>query len=161
MIKGKIIDIIILKAFLVLAVLPMLFLEIFILPPVIGLLLEGDYLLVHYLILLIISIYIVSLPYFGFLYQAFRLLVMVDKNQLFTLKAVANLKVLKIFAYAISLILLVDLPLLYFIADYDDSPGLLLLGIIIFGVTLFITLIISLLKYIISSKVEIEENIVE
>ena len=77
------------------------------------------------------------------------------------MKAVANFKVLKIFAYAISLILLVDLPFLYLIADYDDAPSLLLLGIIIFGVSLFITLIISLLKFIISSKVEIEENIVE
>ena len=149
-------EIIVLKVFLVLAVLSMLFLEIFIFPPAIGLFLESDYQLVSYLILLIISIYIISLPYFVALYKAFNLLVMVEKNQLFSLKAVSAFKLLKICAYSISLILLVDLPFLYLIADYDDAPGLLLLGIVIFGISLFISLVISLLKFIVSSKVEIE-----
>jgi len=81
---------------------------------------------------------------------------MVEKNQLFSLKAVSAFKLLKICAYSISLILLVDLPFLYLIADYDDAPGLLLLGIVIFGISLFISLVISLLKFIVSSKVEIE-----
>jgi hypothetical protein len=77
---------------------------------------------------LIIYTYIASTPFFFGLYQAFKLLNLIDANQAFSQKAVNTLKSMKL--ASLTLIGLIVLALVYirFYAQGDDSTGPTMLG---------------------------------
>jgi hypothetical protein len=79
----------------------------------------------------IIFIYIGSIPFFVGLYQAFKLLNLIDANKAFSQAAVTTLKNMK-FA-SLSLIGFIGLALFYirFFAQGDDPAGPTMLGIIV------------------------------
>ncbi len=82
-------------------------------------------------------IYIASIPFFVGLYQAFRLLNLIDRNKAFSSEAVQKLKNIKFVSF--SLIGFISLALLYirFFAKGDDPAGPTMLGFcmtIAFGV---------------------------
>ena len=88
----------------------------------------------------IIYIYIGSIPFFVGLYQAFKLLNLIDANKAFTQGAVNTIKNIK-FA-SLSLIVFIVLAMLYvrFFAHGDDPAGPTMLGIIVtFAVTVIAT----------------------
>ena len=146
-------NILALKIFLILAALPILYLDIFIFPSLLELSVYNEYPLIGYVVVLIISVYFLTLPYFISLYKAFKLLILIERNEFFSIKSLSHLKLIMISAYSAVLILLVDMPILYMIVDYDDSPGLLLMGLIILGVTIFIAVFTSVLRNLIKSKI--------
>jgi hypothetical protein len=78
----------------------------------------------------ILYIYLASIPFFVGLYQAFKLLHLIDENQAFSQKAVDTLRNMK-FA-AISLIGLISIALIFirFFAHGEDSAGPTTIGII-------------------------------
>lgn len=80
---------------------------------------------------LIIYGYIASIPFFVGLYQAFKLLNLIDANKAFSLDAVNALKIMK-FA-ALSLIGFIVLGLLYirFVVHGEDAAGPTALGIFV------------------------------
>jgi hypothetical protein len=77
----------------------------------------------------IIFIYIGSVPFFAGLYQAFKLLNLIDANKAFSQSAVATLKNMKL--ASLSLIGSIALAVLYirFFAHGDDPAGPTMLGI--------------------------------
>ena len=90
--------------------------------------------------LFIAYIYMGSIPFFIGLYQAFKLLNLIDANKAFTQDAVDTLKNMK-FA-ALSLIGFILLALIYirFIAHGDDSAGPTAIGLlVIFAVAVIAT----------------------
>lgn len=88
----------------------------------------------------IIYIYIGSIPFFVGLYQAFKLLNLIDTNKAFSQGAVNTLKNMKI--ASLSLIGFIGLALLYirFAANGDDPAGPTMLGFLVtFAVTVIAT----------------------
>jgi len=79
---------------------------------------------------LILYIYIGSIPFFVGLYQAFKLLNLIDANKAFSQGAVNTLKNMKL--ASLSLVGLIVLALLFirFVAGGDDPAGPTMLGII-------------------------------
>ena len=146
-------NILALKIFLILAALPILYLDIFIFPSLLELSVYSEYPLIGYVVVLIISVYFLTLPYFISLYKAFKLLILIERNEFFSSKSLSHLKLIMISAYSAALILLVDMPILYMIVDYDDSPGLLLMGLIVLAITLFIAVFTSVLRNAVRTKV--------
>lgn len=145
-------NLIAMKVMLIIAGLGILFLDLYVLP--LAIIAEGndDYLMRPYLMVIYLSIYIMSFPFFVILFKAFIMLNLIKIEQFYSLKTVKNFQVIKVCAYSITLVVFVDLPFLFFLADYEDAPGLLLMGIIIFGVSLFIALLITRLKLLIEAK---------
>ena len=145
-------NLIAMKVMLIIAGLGILFLDLYVLP--LAIIAEGndDYLMRPYLMIIYLSIYIMSFPFFVILFKAFIMLNLIKIEQFYSLKTVKNFQVIKVCAYSITLVVFVDLPFLFFLADYEDAPGLLLMGIIIFGVSLFIALLITRLMLLIEAK---------
>ncbi|HAO62421.1 MAG TPA: hypothetical protein DCQ90_11145 [Erysipelotrichaceae bacterium] len=79
--------------------------------------------------------------YFGFylsgalclyvFYQTFRLLRLFDKDQVKGTKTHGILKTIRWSSLSISLIYLVMSPVVYYVADHEDAPGILLIELII------------------------------
>ncbi|WP_127534655.1 DUF2975 domain-containing protein [Paenibacillus kobensis] len=103
-------------------------------------------------------IYATAIPYFTALYQSFRLLNYIDHNIAFSERSVTALKKIKYSAIAFSVLYVGSLPFLYLIADQDDAPGLIVIGmVLVFGgmvIAFFAAVLERLLKNAIDIKSE-------
>lgn len=78
----------------------------------------------------IIYIYIASIPFFVGLYQAFRLLNLIDGNKAFSQAAVNTLRNMKFAALILIGAIIVAMVFIRFFANGDDSAGPTALGIV-------------------------------
>lgn len=81
--------------------------------------------------LVFINLYATAIPYYFALYQTFKLLNYIDKNNAFSELSVKALKNIKYSALAISVLYVLGMPLFYLVAERDDAPGIIIIGMII------------------------------
>ena len=88
----------------------------------------------HILYPIVIGFYLSVIPYLSALYQSFRLLNYIDKNEAFSLLSVKALKFIKYCGLTFSGLYVIVLPFVYVVAELDDAPGLIIIGMVpIFG----------------------------
>lgn len=114
-----------------------------------------------YIILGILTLmYLSMIPYYASLIQAYKLLIYIDHNQAFSNLSVEALKKIKRFAFTISGIYVVMMPLVAAVAQWDDAPGLMIVGVLpafaAFVVGVFAAVLERLLKEAIDLKTENE-----
>ncbi|KGR77714.1 DUF2975 domain-containing protein [Ureibacillus manganicus] len=88
----------------------------------------------HILYPIVIGMYLSVLPYFGALFQSYKLLTYIDKNKAFSLISVTALKKIKYCGIIFSVFYILVIPFVYMVAEIDDAPGLIIVGMVpIFG----------------------------
>lgn len=104
------------------------------------------------------GLYATAIPFFFALYQTFKLLSYIDKNEAFSELSVKSLKNIKYSAITISILYVAIMPFLYLMAQEDDAPGIVALGAVItFGsivIAVFAAVLQKLLKNAIDIKTE-------
>ena len=80
---------------------------------------------------ILMVMYVSAIPFYMALYQAFKLLTYIDKNQAFSELSVQALKKIKNCAITISGLYVVVLPFVFILAELDDAPGLVIIGMVI------------------------------
>ncbi|WP_366922781.1 DUF2975 domain-containing protein [Metallumcola ferriviriculae] len=147
-----------LKFVVVLMGLPILALCIFLLPGIAEYFAELNPTLGFLQYPFLIGLYVTAIVFFVALYQTLKLLSYIDKNQAFSELSVKALKNIKYCAITISALYVIFMPLLYLMAEVDDAPGIILIGmIIIFGcwvIAVFAAVLQKLLKNAIDIKSE-------
>lgn len=115
---------------------------------------------VYYFYGMLIVMYGSAIPFFVALYQAFKLLSYIDRNEAFSGLSVQSLKTIKKCAIVISLAYIAGMPLFYMMAEIEDAPGIVVIGMIfIFGsmvIAVFAAVLHKLLKHAIEIKSENE-----
>lgn len=114
---------------------------------------------VDYAILgLVVIIYITAVPYYIALFQAWKLLSYIDANNAFSEQSVTALRIIKRSAIIISALYILALPLFYIFAEYDDAPGLIIIGLLlVFAagvIAVFAAVLVRLLRQAIDIKTE-------
>jgi hypothetical protein len=99
-----------------------------------------------------------AIPFFFALYQAIRLLTFIDKNEAFSDLSVNALKRIKYSAISMSVIYATGMPFLFQIADADDAPGLVLLGMVIVAAPLVIAVFAAVLQKLVENAIEIKSE---
>lgn len=147
-----------LKFVVVLMGLPVLALCIFVLPEIAEFFSELNPKLDFLQYPFLIGLYVTAIVFFVALYQTLKLLSYIDKNQSFSELSVKSLKNIKYCAITISALFVLFMPLIYLMAEVDDAPGIILIGMaIIFGsmvVAVFAAVLQKLLKNAIDIKSE-------
>lgn len=107
---------------------------------------------------LIIYMYIASIPFFVGLFQAFKLLNLIEANKAFTQDAVNTLKIMK-FA-SLSLIGFIALAVLYirFFVHGDDPAGPTALGIMISFASIVIATAAAIFQRLLQNAVDIKSE---
>jgi len=104
--------------------------------------------------------FVAIIPYYLALYQAFKLLGYIDKNVAFSELSVQALKKIKYCGFSICIIFLAMEPYLYIMAEQDDAPGIIVLGLVVafasFVIAAFAAVLERLLKDAINIKSENE-----
>ncbi|GAB3059708.1 DUF2975 domain-containing protein [Virgibacillus ainsalahensis] len=141
--------------------LPVLALCIFLLPQIANVAIEEAIkgaTLAYVILGLLMVMYVSAVPFYFALYQAFRLLTYIDKNQAFSELSVRVLKKIKNCAITISGLYVIALPLVYIIAEWDDAPGLILIGMVIVGASMVIAVFGAVLQKLLKEAIDIKSE---
>ena len=144
----------ILKVVVIIIGLPVLVLCIAGLPWLVNNPVKPDY--AHILYPIIIGLYLSSIPFFIALFKAYRLLSYIDKNISFSELSVGALKNIKFCAIAISVLYLVMMPFIYFLAEKDDAPGLIIIGMVPLFASMVIAVFSAVLQKLLKSAINIK-----
>lgn len=107
---------------------------------------------------IVAGLYLTALPFFYALYQGFTLLGYIDKNQAFTAQSVHALKHIKYAATAITAIYTLGMPYIYYAAQMDDAPGVVLIGCIIAFASFIIATASALFQRLFQNAVTIKNE---
>ena len=97
-------------------------------------------------------------PFCIALYQAFALLNYIDNNDAFSELSVKALKNIKHCATAISVIYVAVLPFVYSVAEMDDAPGLILVGIVPIFASMVIGVFAAVLQRLLQKAIDIKSE---
>jgi hypothetical protein len=107
---------------------------------------------------LLAALYIPAIPFFYALYQTLRLLSYIDRNVAFSELSVIALKNIKYCGAIIGLIFTAGLPYIYVVADKDDAPGVLVLGMVIAGASYVVAVFATVLQKLLQSAIAIKSE---
>lgn len=106
----------------------------------------------------VFAVYLTALAFFNILYQAFRILALIEKNQAFSHHARIAIQQIKFSALGIALIYSSTLPLFYFVADHEDAPGILVIGLVLVFAALVVAAFAGVLQRLVSNALEIKSE---
>ncbi|WP_144556008.1 DUF2975 domain-containing protein [Bacillus sp. X1(2014)] len=112
----------------------------------------------HILYPIVIGMYVSMIPFFAALYQAFKLLSYIDKNQAFSELSVQALKKIKFYALIISGVYVIILPFVYFLAELDDAPGLIIIGMVPIFASVVIAVFAAVLQRLLQEAIDIKSE---
>lgn len=78
----------------------------------------------------VVLIYITVIPFIMALVQSFSLLGLIDRQEAFSDRSVTILKKIKRYALSVSVLYVAAFPFVFMVADKDDAPGLILVGLV-------------------------------
>ena len=107
---------------------------------------------------IIIGMYITAIPFFIALYQAFLLLNYIDKNNAFSESTVKALKYIKYCAIVISGMYAVGMPYIFNVADKDDAPGAVAIGLVVVFASLVIATFAAVLQQLLQNVIDIKSE---
>lgn len=107
---------------------------------------------------ILLGLYVPAVPFFIALYQAIQLLTYVEKNKAFTEASVKALKNVKNCAVAISLLFAAGMPYIFYVADKDDAPGVVAIGLIIIFASFVIATASALFQSLFQNAVDIKSE---
>ncbi|WP_423409073.1 DUF2975 domain-containing protein [Heyndrickxia sp. MSNUG] len=147
-----------LKVVVFLMGLPVLALSIFVLPEIAEFFAELNPTLDFLQYPFLIGLYVTVIAFFAALYQTLRLLSYIDKNEAFSDLSVMALKNIKYCAITISALFVVFMPLIYLMAEVDDAPGMILIGMVIIFGSVVIAVFAAVLQKLLKNAIDIKSE---
>lgn len=147
-----------LKAVIVLFGLAALALCVFVVPEIAGFAAELYPDMAYIQALVMIDLYGAALPFYIALYQAFKLLGYIDQNKAFSDTSVQVLKNIKNCAVTISGMFVIGMPLFYLMAERDDAPGIIVIGMIIILASMVIAVFAAVLQKLLNEAIELKSE---
>lgn len=123
---------------------------IFVLPPTIGTFDPGGY------DPILLGMYVPAIPFFIALYQTLKLLGYIERNETFTGASVNTLKSIKYCGIAISALYTAGMPYIFYVADKDDAPGVVAIGLVIIFASLVIAVFAAVLQRLLQNAIDIK-----
>ncbi|GHI00119.1 DUF2975 domain-containing protein [Neobacillus kokaensis] len=102
--------------------------------------------------------YASAIPFYYALYQAFKLLRYIDKNEAFSEISVKALEKIKYCAITISILHVLTLPLFYLFAENDDAPGVIFVGLVVPFASMVIAVFAAVLQKLLQEAIDIKSE---
>ena len=147
-----------LKAVIILMAIPVLAVCIFVVPPLSSFVGEliPEWAFLQYVFLM--ALYATAVVYFMALYQALKLLGYMDRNIAFSELSVKALKNIKYGAITIAVLYVLCLPIIMYVVEVDDAPGLGALGLIITFGAVVIAVFAVVLQKLLQNAIDIKSE---
>lgn len=125
---------------------------IFVLPRIIGSVDMGGY------DPILMGMYVPAVPFFFALYETIKLLGYIDANTAFSELSVLSLRNIKYSAISISTIYAIGMPYIFYVAQKDDAPGVVLIGLIIIFASLVVAVFAAVLQKLLTDALRIKSE---
>ncbi len=109
-------------------------------------------------VLVYVDLYASAIPFYIALYQAFNLLNYIDRNDAFSEQSVTALMKIKQCALVISGLYVLGLPLFYLLAERDDAPGFILIGLVLIFASMVIAVFAAVLEKLLRQAIDIKSE---
>ncbi len=103
-------------------------------------------------------VYASIIPFYAALYQAWKLLNLIDTNTAFSQNSVEALKVIKYSGVAFSLLYLILLPVLFMVAQSEDAPGVAAVGIVFVIASGVVATLAAILQKLLEQAINIKSE---
>lgn len=108
--------------------------------------------------LVLFDLYTTVIPFYFALYQTLKLLGYIDKNKAFSDLSVITLKKIKYSAITYSALYLIGLPLFYLIAERDDAPGVILVGLALIFAGMVVAVFAAVLQRLLKEAIDYKSD---
>lgn len=115
-----------------------------------------EYALILYPI--VAGLYLSTVPFYMALVQAFQLLNHIDQSKAFSEVSVKALKIIKRCAIIISVVYLILEPFFFQLAERDDAPGLVIIGMIPVFASIIIAVFAAVLERLLKEAIEFKSE---
>jgi hypothetical protein len=105
---------------------------------------------------ILLGMYVTAIPFFIALYQTLKLLNYIDTNKAFSPLSVKALKNIKYCAIIISAWYTVGMPYIFYVADQDDAPGVVAIGLVIIFASFVIAVFAAVLQRLLQNAIAIK-----
>lgn len=112
----------------------------------------------HILYPILTGIYLSVIPFYIALYNAFRLLTYIDKSKAFSQSSVKALNNIKYCAITISALYTLLIPFVYILADKDDAPGAIIIGMLPIFASMVISVFAAVLQRLLQEAINIKSE---
>jgi hypothetical protein len=107
---------------------------------------------------ILVGMYFPAIPFFLALYEALKLLSYIDKNKAFSSLSVKALRNIKYCGIAISGMYAAGMPYIFYAADRDDAPGVVLIGFVIVFASFVVATAAAVFERLLKHAVEIKSE---
>ncbi len=108
--------------------------------------------------LILLGMYVTVIPFFIALYQALLLLNAIDQNTAFSELSVKRLTNIKYCALIISALYAAGMPYIYIVAERDDAPGVILIGLVFVGASAVVATFAAVLQKLLRNAIDIKQE---
>jgi len=99
-----------------------------------------------------------AIPFLYALYQAVLLLGYIDKNTAFSALSVKAIKHIKYCAFTISVLYAAGMPYIIYVADKDDAPGAVVIGLVFIFAPLVTGVFAAVLEKLLQNAIDIKSE---
>lgn len=107
---------------------------------------------------ILIGLYIPAAVFFMAIYQAVKLLNLIERGKAFSLSSAYAFRTIKRCAAFIASVFVLSMPYIFQVADQDDAPGVVALGMVIIFLSLVIATFSGLLQRLVEQAVIIKNE---
>ena len=107
---------------------------------------------------ILIIMYVTAIPFFFALYQALKLVGLIDRNIAFSELSVKALRNIKYCAIAISALYVAGMPFLISVADKDDAPGAVGFGLIFILASIVVATFAAVLQRLVQNGLDMKSE---
>ncbi len=104
------------------------------------------------------GLYVPAIPFFFALHQALKLLGYIDSNKAFSQVSINTLKNIKLCGLAISGLFAAGMPYIFYAANKDDAPGVVLIGFVIIGASFVIATAAAVFQNLLQNAIDIKSE---
>lgn len=108
--------------------------------------------------IIVVGMYIAAIPFYILLWQTLKLLSYIDKNIAFSQLSVEALRKIKYCAFVIGALYISGTPLLLPIAEIDDAPGLLPIGLAFACVPIVVGVFAAVLEKLLQNAIDMKSE---
>lgn len=107
---------------------------------------------------ILLGILATAVPFFFALYQGLLLLRYIDENTAFSDKSVRAIKNIKQCAFTISVLYAVMMPYIVYLADKDDAPGAVVVGLLCMFAPLIVAVFAAVLQKLLQHAIDLKSE---
>ena len=107
---------------------------------------------------ILLGLYVPAIPFFGAIFQTMKLLRYIDNNTAFSDDSVKALNAIKYCGIIIAGLFSVGMPYIYYVADKDDAPGVVAIGLVIIGASIAVSVFAAVLERLLQNAIAIKRE---